>query len=140
VPTEAGLPGWFPEDFNTDPALLAAFEDDADWHAAGRTRTHQHAVTGGSPLDMARQADREQAEAAIADCLRRADEIALAMAELAAHPRLSGDPDFSTGPDLSVAEVVTELRAAMGLAARAQTPYEAGMPPVADLARTIGLR
>ena len=36
MPTEAGLPGWFPEDFSTDPALLAAFEDDADWHVAGR--------------------------------------------------------------------------------------------------------
>ena len=35
MPTEAGLPGWFPEDFKADPALLDAFEDAADWHAAG---------------------------------------------------------------------------------------------------------
>ena len=35
MPTEAGLPGWFPEDFSTDPALLDAFEDAADWHDAG---------------------------------------------------------------------------------------------------------
>ena len=34
MPTEAGLPGWFPEDFKTDPALLDAFEDGAEWHAA----------------------------------------------------------------------------------------------------------
>lgn len=38
MPTEAGLPGWFPEDFSTDPALLEAFEDAGAWHAAGRKR------------------------------------------------------------------------------------------------------
>jgi hypothetical protein len=33
--TEAGLPGWFPEDFKTDPELHAAFDDAAAWHSAG---------------------------------------------------------------------------------------------------------
>ena len=37
MPTKAGLPGWFPEDFSTDPELHAAFDDAADWHAKGRT-------------------------------------------------------------------------------------------------------
>jgi len=36
VPTKAGLPGWFPGDFSTDPELLSAFEDAARWHAAGK--------------------------------------------------------------------------------------------------------
>jgi hypothetical protein len=26
VPTDSGLPGWFPEDFNVDNELLTAFE------------------------------------------------------------------------------------------------------------------
>jgi hypothetical protein len=46
VLTKSGLPGWFPEDFKTDPALLAAFEDDAEWHATGRKQDgHAHART-----------------------------------------------------------------------------------------------
>jgi len=36
VLTEAGLPGWFPADFNTDPKLQAAFEDNAGWHKSGK--------------------------------------------------------------------------------------------------------
>lgn len=46
MPTKAGLPGWFPEDFKTDPALQTAFEDAAEWHATGRKPdSHQHART-----------------------------------------------------------------------------------------------
>jgi len=51
VLTKAGLPGWFPEDFSTDPELHAALDDSAGWHAAGKKaahgkpRAHQHAVT-----------------------------------------------------------------------------------------------
>ena len=41
--TKAGLPGWFPEDFKTDPALQAAFEDAAEWQATPRKQ--EHAVT-----------------------------------------------------------------------------------------------
>jgi hypothetical protein len=45
VLTKSGLPGWFPEDFSADPALQAAFEDSAEWHATGREQggTHAHA-------------------------------------------------------------------------------------------------
>jgi hypothetical protein len=38
------------------------------------------------------------------------------------------------------AEIGLRLRAAMGLAGKPPTEYEASMPPVGDLARTIGLR
>jgi hypothetical protein len=56
VPTKAGLPGWFPEDFSTDPELHAALDDVGEWHETGRRpasgkrrkrmpRSHQHART-----------------------------------------------------------------------------------------------
>jgi hypothetical protein len=80
-------------------------------------------------------------QAAVEACLRRSAQIKLAADELRADPRVARILDDSlAGPGLSPAEVGLELRASMGLAARARTPYEAGMPPVADLARTIGLR
>lgn len=53
--TQSGLPGWFPEDFRADPDLLAAFEDDAAWHAAaGKNSVHEHAGTiTGQLLNLA---------------------------------------------------------------------------------------
>jgi hypothetical protein len=45
VPTKAGLPGWFPEDFSTDPELHAAFDDAAEWHATGRKRASKKQFT-----------------------------------------------------------------------------------------------
>ena len=45
MPTSAGLPGWFPEDFKTDPALQDAFEDAGDWHAAGSTPDGKHVAS-----------------------------------------------------------------------------------------------
>jgi hypothetical protein len=55
-------------------------------------------------------------------------------------PAAPGNPDFGTGPDPVGAEVALELRAALGLARRLPGQYRASLPPVADLARTIGLR
>ena len=78
--------------------------------------------------------------AAAAACLQRATEIQLAASRLLEHPRLAADPDFSTRPAVSSAEVALELKASMGLADRPPAPYEAGMPPVADLARLIGVK
>jgi hypothetical protein len=87
----------------------------------------------------ARAAARRTEEAAAA-VLERSTEIRLAMDELLAHPRLADAPDLSAGPPLTAAEVALELRASMGLATRPPSLYEASLPPVADLARTIGLR
>lgn len=82
-----------------------------------------------------------QDQAAIEECLSRSAEVALAMDDLRADPRVARILDAElNGPGLSPAEVGLELRASMGLATRPPTPYEAGMPPVADLARMIGLR
>ena len=80
-------------------------------------------------------------EAAIGACLERVAEAQLAVEELRADPRVARilDADLS-GPRLTVAEVDLELRASMGLAARPPSQYETSLPPVADLARTIGLR
>lgn len=49
MPTEAGLPGWFPGDFKTDPALLDAFEDAGDWHAAGAAGGTTAPASGTGP-------------------------------------------------------------------------------------------
>lgn len=80
-------------------------------------------------------------EAAIEACLQRVTEAKLAVDQLREDPRVAQilDADLP-GPRLTAAEVGLELRASMGLATRPPTSYEAGMPPVADLARTIGLR
>lgn len=63
MPTEAGLPGWFPEDFSTDPELLDAFEDGAEWHAAGGKQKGkpQHAAysKGGEGTITAQMANGE---------------------------------------------------------------------------------
>lgn len=50
------------------------------------------------------------------------------------------DPDFSTRPPVSRAEVDVELRAALNLASRSPALYREMIRPVGDLARTIGLK
>jgi hypothetical protein len=56
VPTSTGLPGWFPDDFKTDPDLLDAFEDSASWHGAGKRGTQQHSREHGMSIDLAGRA------------------------------------------------------------------------------------
>lgn len=104
-------------------------------HAAGAGRWLAEAVE----LANARTASR-RAEAAAAAALQRSAEIQLAAAEVLADPRLSGDPDFGGRPQMSPAETAHEVRALLGLARRAPSAYEAQLPPVADLARAIGVR
>lgn len=98
------------------------------------------ALAAGVELANARsaQAATMRAEAAAAEVLERSTAIQLAMEELRTH--LTDEPWFSAGPGLTTAEVEIELRASLGLTTRPPTPYEASMPPVADLARRIGLR
>jgi hypothetical protein len=79
-------------------------------------------------------------QAAAAAALQRATEIQLAAETLLSDPRLAADPDFSTRPPMGRAEIDLELRAAMGLANRAPTIYEAMLPPVGDVARIIGVK
>jgi hypothetical protein len=82
---------------------------------------------------------RRATERAAAAALQRATEIKLAVDDLAEHLHLA-DPDFSSRPPMGRAEVDVELRAALGLAVRAPTAFQAMLPPVGDLARVIGLR
>lgn len=102
-------------------------------HAAGAGRW-----LAAVELANAREARRRGEEAAAA-ALRRSAEIKLAAEQLLADPRLAG-PDTGPRAGLTRAETDLELRAAMGLAARAPTEYEAMLPPVSDLAAAIGLR
>ncbi|WP_300611074.1 hypothetical protein [Trebonia sp.] len=104
-------------------------------HAAGAGRWLAEVVR----LANARRAAR-RAEAAAAATLRRVTEIQLAAARLGGHPRLAADPDFGTRTGMSSAEAALELRAAMGLANRAPSAYQAMLPPVGDLARAIGVK
>jgi len=38
VPTDSGLPGWFPEDFNVDDELLTAFEQQSPAQDDGKQK------------------------------------------------------------------------------------------------------
>jgi hypothetical protein len=112
--------------------------------AAGKTLAAAEVELANANARSARAATR-RAEAAAAATLRRAAEIKLAADRLSEHPRLAGDPSddpagFSTRAPMGRAEVDLELRAALGLASRAPTAYEATLPAVGELARTIGLR
>jgi hypothetical protein len=82
----------------------------------------------------------QMAEAAATGLAERSAAIQLAVGQLLSDPRLAGDPDGDAGPGMGSAEVGLRLRTAMGLAGKPPTEYEASMPPVGDLARTIGLR
>jgi hypothetical protein len=86
------------------------------------------------------EAARRAGNAAASATLRRCNEIRLAADVLLADPRLADAADFTTRAGMTRAEIDAELRAAMGLAARAPSAYETQMPPVGDLARAIGLR
>jgi hypothetical protein len=103
-------------------------------HAAGAGKW----LAAEIELANAREARRRGEEAAAA-ALARSTEIRLAAEQLLADPRLA-EPDLSTRAPMGRAEIDLELRAALGLANRAPTAYEAMLPPVGDLARTIGLR
>jgi hypothetical protein len=101
----------------------------------------EHAATPGKWLAEAIElVAARRADAAAAAVLERVNEIALAVDQLAEDPRLADGPDFSTRPPMGRAEVDVELRAALGLAVRAPTVYEAMLPPVGDLARAIGVK
>jgi hypothetical protein len=102
-------------------------EDHAGWKRQREARTRAQAAS-------------RAADAAAAATLRRVNDIKLAVDSLASDPRLAGDPDFGAQAPMGRAEVDLELRAAMGLAARAPSAYEQMLPPVADLARVIGVR
>lgn len=71
MPTEAGLPGWFPEDFSTDPALLAAFEDDADWHSAGRKSGGRQSEDDPDPGTAGQPAPATAEPSAVGDLARK---------------------------------------------------------------------
>jgi hypothetical protein len=87
----------------------------------------------------AREVTRRTEEAAAA-VLERSTELLLAARQLSEDPRVSGEWDLGAGPGMTSAEVALELRFALGIAGRAPTAYMASLPPVGDLARTIGLR
>ena len=83
---------------------------------------------------------RRRIELAASAALERATEIRLAADDLLSDPRLAADPDFSTAPERSRAEVEADLRYAVGLASRAPDAYREMLPATGDLARLIGLR
>jgi hypothetical protein len=87
----------------------------------------------------ARAASRH-ADAEAAAVLQRVDEVKLAVDRLSEHPRLADDPYIGSGPEMSVPEIALRLRIAMGIDGRLPSRYEESLPPVADLARTIGVR
>jgi hypothetical protein len=60
VLTKNGLPGWFPEDFKADPALLDAFEDAGDWHVAGSPA--EHTADPGTISDQLDLADSDSGD------------------------------------------------------------------------------
>ncbi len=101
----------------------------------------EHAASPGrwlaQEIELANAAASRRADAAATACLQQSTEIMLAVDELRADPRVARALE---DPGLSAAEVAMELRASMGLEARPATSYEAALPPVGDLARTIGLR
>jgi hypothetical protein len=83
-------------------------------------------------------AARQAADAAAAACLQRATDIQLAVQHMG--ERLAPEPDFSTGPSLSSAEVTHGLMAAMGLADPRPRRHDEALRPIGDLARQIGIR
>jgi hypothetical protein len=101
----------------------------------------EHAASPGrwlaEAIELANRQASRRADAAAAACLQQSAEIMLAVDELRADPRVARALE---DPGRSGAEVATELRASMGLEARPATSYETTLPPVGDLARTIGLR
>jgi hypothetical protein len=109
-------------------------------HAAGAGKWLAEAIELGNARREREtgQTARKAADEAAAACLKRATEIQLAVLQLG--ERMPADPDFSTGPRLSSAEVTHGLMAAMGLADPMPRRHEEALPPVGDLARQIGLR
>jgi hypothetical protein len=103
-------------------------------HAAGAGRWLAEAAIELANAKNAREAMRREVGARYGW-----DDLA-AVVELSADPGLLDGPDFSTRAPMGRAEVDLELRAAMGLVNRPPSVYESSLPPVADLARMIGLR
>jgi hypothetical protein len=118
--------------------LDLAMEADAEHDATAGEHLAAAAIELSS-AQSARQA-RERAEAAAGAALQRVTQVKLAADQLLSHPRLASDPDLGSGPGMGSAEVDLELRAAMGLARRSPTAYEAMLPAASELARRIGLR
>ncbi len=111
------------------------------WQARETRLTNEIELADVRSARGAEQAARKAANAASAAALHRAEEILLAGGHLSTHPRLAADPGFSTGPDVSSAEIGLELRASMGLAARYEAGLsEAGLSEVGGQGKTIGLR
>jgi hypothetical protein len=132
-----------------DPDVWAFNHAHASTHLAGATehvaklRAHfrdNYAAGEGRWLADLEPMTAQMAEAAATGLAERSAAIQLAVGQLLSDPRLAGDPDGGAGPGLGSAEVASRVRSAMGLAAREPTPYEATMPPVDSLARSIGLK
>lgn len=132
-----------------DPTVWAFNHDHASTHLSGAAehvaKLHAHfrdnyAAGEGRWLAELEPMTAQMAEAAATGLAERSAAIQLAVGQLLSDPRLAGDPDGDAGPGMGSAEIGLRLRAAMGLAGKPPTEYEASMPPVGDLARTIGLR
>jgi len=117
---------------------MAQAADEEHAAGAGRWLAREIELANARSAREARRAALKAAEDAAADCLQRVTEIQLAVQQIS--ERLPADPDFSTGQGLSSAEVSRGLLAAMGLADPQSGRYEEPLPPVGDLARSIGLR
>jgi hypothetical protein len=115
----------------------------AEYLDMARQIDEEHAAGAGrwlaAEIDLANtRAASRRADAAATAVLRRSNEIELAAQRLTEH--LGPEPDFSTRAEASPAEAADEVRAMLGLARRLPDAYRAELPPVAGLARAIGVK